>query len=289
MADKRLESESKADLSHKPNNEKVMGGEKDHVFKCKRCSPHIATENASWNHTREQNMDKPLEHRCTTSQIGIVQAVTTTTLRISNNLHDFFSGQIVGRDYKWNDSRKYIFQERKYWGKRKHKGIDDADAKKVMRRVQKGLPYYNDYIWGDQTRKPEAKREAKPAGIVSRDMKPGDSTPTREGMNKGKLSEIVSEDLLGTGEKPITAGISDDCGLPAINGKRRRILHSVPLASKATDSNTSNEDETPVSTEYKKWIKECYMKWMLPHHQDLQWQGYAFGPGADPNAKLEIW
>ena len=45
--------------------------------------------------------------------------------------------------------------------KRKHKGISKADAKKMLRRVRKGLPYYNDFIWGDQTRKPETKPEAR--------------------------------------------------------------------------------------------------------------------------------
>jgi hypothetical protein len=56
------------------------------------------------------------------------------------------------------------------------------------RGVRIGLPYYNDFMWGDRTR----KLETKPAGMVSRDIKPGDSTLTQEGMNERKAPEIVS-------------------------------------------------------------------------------------------------
>jgi hypothetical protein len=115
-------------------------------------------------------------------------------------------------------------------------------------------------------------------------MKSGDSTPTREGMNKRKLSEIVSVDLPGAEGKPIAASISDDC---AIKGKRRKELHNVPLASEATDNNTTKEKETPVSTGYQKWIyqkwmKQSYIKWMLPHHRDLQRQGCRIYTGQSP-------
>jgi hypothetical protein len=61
-------------------------------------------------------------------------------------------------------------------------GCPDADADEVQRRVRIGLPYYNEIMFGDRTRKPETK----PAGIVSKDIKPGNSAPTREGINKRK-------------------------------------------------------------------------------------------------------
>jgi uncharacterized protein (DUF305 family) len=43
-----------------------------------------------------------------------------------------------------------------------------------------------------------------------------------------------------------------------------------------TDNNNNNntdEEETLVSIEYQEWMEEFYIKWMLPHHQDLQRQG----------------
>jgi hypothetical protein len=76
---------------------------------------------------------------------------------LANTLHDFLTGQIVGKDYKWNDSRRYIFQESKDWQNKKDKDIDDADADEVQRRVRIGLPYYNDFMWSDRTRKLETK------------------------------------------------------------------------------------------------------------------------------------
>lgn len=108
MADKRLESESKVDLRHKPNNEKVMEGGKDHVFKCEHCSLDIVTENALWNDTRVQHMDEVLEHRCTTSQICIVQAVTTTTLRICQEVKTGKLGCRDVRDYTRDTNTEQI-------------------------------------------------------------------------------------------------------------------------------------------------------------------------------------
>jgi hypothetical protein len=108
MADKRLESESKVDLSHTPDKEKAMEGGKDHVFECKRCRPHLAEENAPWNHTRVQHMDEVLEHRCTTSQICIVQAVTTTTLRICQEVETGKLGCTAVRDYTRDTNKEQI-------------------------------------------------------------------------------------------------------------------------------------------------------------------------------------
>lgn len=105
---------------------------------------------------------------------------------LANTLYDFLTGQIIGKDYKWNDSRRYIFQESKDRQNKYDKDIDDSDANEVQRRVRIGLPYYNDFIWGDRAR----KLEKKPAGMVSKDMKPGGSTPTQERMNKRKAPEI---------------------------------------------------------------------------------------------------
>jgi hypothetical protein len=149
-------------------------------------------------------------------------------------------------------------------------------------------------MWGNRTR----KLETKPAGMVSRDMKPGDSTLTQEGMNERKALERVLVDPLGIEGKPIATSISNDRGPPAMEGKYWRKLHishasciskhSVPLVQEeeliansisedgnyeATDNNNTDQEETPVSIEYQEWMEEFYIKWMLPHHRDLQRQG----------------
>ena len=118
--------------------------------------------------------------------------------------------------------------------------------------------------------------------MVLRDMKPGDSTLTREGMNERKATEIVSIDPPGIEGTPIAASISDDRGPPAIKGKYRRKLriprasciskHSVPLAleeeliadSISEDGDgeaniNTDEEETPVSVEYQEWMEEFYI------------------------------
>jgi hypothetical protein len=111
MADRRSESESKVDLSHKLDKEKVMEGAKDQVFECKCCHPQIAgfvQENVPWNCTRAQHMDKVQEHRCTTSQICVVQAVTTTTLRICQEVETGELGCTAVRDYTCDTNKQQI-------------------------------------------------------------------------------------------------------------------------------------------------------------------------------------
>jgi hypothetical protein len=111
MADRRSESEGKVDLSHKLDKEKVMEGAKDHVFECKCCHPQIAgfvQENVPWNCTRAQHMDKVQEHRCTTSQICVVQAVTATTLRICQEVETGELGCTAVRDYTCDTNKQQI-------------------------------------------------------------------------------------------------------------------------------------------------------------------------------------
>lgn len=40
---------------------------------------------------------------------------TKEAVAIANTLHDFLTGQIVGKPYKWDVSRKYIFQDSKHY------------------------------------------------------------------------------------------------------------------------------------------------------------------------------
>jgi hypothetical protein len=111
MADRRSESESKVDLSHKPDKEKVIEGGKDHVFECKRCRPQTAgfvEENVPWNRTKAQHRDEMQEHRCTTSQICVVQAVATTTLRICQEVETGELGCTAVRDYTRDTNKQQI-------------------------------------------------------------------------------------------------------------------------------------------------------------------------------------
>ena len=36
---------------------------------------------------------------------------TPGAVLLANRLHHFLDGQIVGKDYKWTESRRYIFQD----------------------------------------------------------------------------------------------------------------------------------------------------------------------------------
>ncbi|KFY08692.1 hypothetical protein V492_05995 [Pseudogymnoascus sp. VKM F-4246] len=82
---------------------------------------------------------------------------TQEAVTIANTLHDFLTGQIVGKPYRWDDSRKYIFQDSKHYTNRKD-GISDSADIEAERRVRVGLPYCNRaFVWDDRTRKPETR------------------------------------------------------------------------------------------------------------------------------------
>lgn len=87
---------------------------------------------------------------------------TLEAIRIANTLHDLLTGEIIGKDYEWQNSRKYIFQNPKhYLMQEKHLKIY---SESVQRNVRTGLPYYNsEFIWDDRTRVPETR----PAEMIS--------------------------------------------------------------------------------------------------------------------------
>jgi hypothetical protein len=68
---------------------------------------------------------------------------TPGAVTIANTLHDFLTGQIVGKDYIWNNTRKYIFQKSKHYANRATKNVNSSLAQKV-RRKRVGIPYYNE-------------------------------------------------------------------------------------------------------------------------------------------------
>lgn len=82
---------------------------------------------------------------------------TKEAVTIANTLHDFLTGQIIGKPYKWDSSRKYIFQDSKHYTNRKDDNASSVDIE-VEQRVRVGLPYNNrDFVWDDRTRKPETR------------------------------------------------------------------------------------------------------------------------------------
>ena len=75
--------------------------------------------------------------------------------KVANTLYDFLTYKIVGKDYEWNESRKYIFQNPKYAFMREENGY--ICSGRVGRRGRIGLPCLdNEFIWDDETRAPEA-------------------------------------------------------------------------------------------------------------------------------------
>ena len=77
---------------------------------------------------------------------------TSEAVLLANTLHDFLNGQIVGKDYKWTESRRYIFQEVK------REDHEDTEGERIGARARVGIPYHNeDFIWDDGQRQPETK------------------------------------------------------------------------------------------------------------------------------------
>lgn len=77
---------------------------------------------------------------------------TSEAVLLANTLHDFLNGQIVGKDYKWTESRRYIFQEVE------REDHEDTEGERIGVRARVGIPYHNeDFIWDDGQRQPETK------------------------------------------------------------------------------------------------------------------------------------
>jgi hypothetical protein len=94
---------------------------------------------------------------------------TEEAVAIANTLHDFLTDQIVGKSYKWDSSRKYIFQDSKHYANRTDGITVNADIEEVEKRVRVGLPYYNkSFVWDDRTR----KRETRPAELEAQGISP---------------------------------------------------------------------------------------------------------------------
>jgi hypothetical protein len=168
---------------------------------------------------------------------------TVQAVAIANTLHDFLTGQIVGKDYKWKSSRKYIFQRSEHYTNRKYITVDRVDTDDVERRIRIGLPYYNrNFMWDDRTRKPETK----PAELMLQD--------TQAGLMS--FDHDISADLL---ESSTVKSVQVDTNI------------SEELYNKGAD--IVDWRETSVSVEYEEYMEELYQRWMLPHHQDLQRQG----------------
>ena len=78
---------------------------------------------------------------------------TPGAVLLANTLYDFLNGQIVGKDYKWTESRRYIFQ-----GVEREDSEDTEGERTGNNRARVGIPYHNkDFIWDDGQRQPETK------------------------------------------------------------------------------------------------------------------------------------
>ena len=77
---------------------------------------------------------------------------TPGAVLLANTLHDFLNGQIVGKDYKWTESRRYIFLEGQSGDP------EDTEGERIGNRSRVGIPYHiEDFIWDDGQRQPETK------------------------------------------------------------------------------------------------------------------------------------
>src|SRR4051812_12682523 len=85
--------------------------------------------------------------------------------------HDFLTGRIVRKNYKWNSSLMYILQEVKHCqnqGPEIQSGIniDNVDTEEVERQLRVGLPYHNDGLYG--TIEQESQRASQLISLLAR-------------------------------------------------------------------------------------------------------------------------
>ena len=71
---------------------------------------------------------------------------------LANTLYDLLNGQILEKDYKWTESRRYIFQNVE------RGDFENIEGDRRAKGARVGLPYCNeDFIWDDGLRQPETK------------------------------------------------------------------------------------------------------------------------------------
>lgn len=91
---------------------------------------------------------------------------TAAAVKVANTLYDLLTGKIVGKDYKWCESRKYIFQNPKHYliQEKSLQILSEITEKRII----VGLPYSNpEFIWDDRMRIPESKPTEM---VVQRDV-----------------------------------------------------------------------------------------------------------------------
>jgi hypothetical protein len=79
---------------------------------------------------------------------------TESAVPLANTLHDLLTGQIVGKRYRWDSSRKFIFRSQEYNETQNVANMDDFQP-----QTRIGLPYEEKFVWGDPTRRHETRPE----------------------------------------------------------------------------------------------------------------------------------
>jgi hypothetical protein len=115
---------------------------------------------------------------CTTENEHWIIRNTESAVPLANTLHDLLTGQIVGKRYRWDSSRKFIFRSDKY---NERQNVANGDDFQPQPRI--GLPYNEKFVWGDPTRQPETR----PGNVIVQE-------PKDEEIKKPKDKEIEMAD-----------------------------------------------------------------------------------------------
>ena len=94
---------------------------------------------------------------------------------LANTLYDFLNDQIVGKEYEWTESRRYIFQDNE------REVHEDTGSKRTGRRKHVGIPYFHeDFKWDDGLRQPETKPTSRNKILPPRGISPASADAHEE-------------------------------------------------------------------------------------------------------------
>lgn len=193
---------------------------------------------------------------------------------LANTLYDFLNDQIVGKEYEWTESRRYIFQDSE------REVYKDTGSEGTGRRKHVGIPYFNeDFKWDDGQRQPETKPTSRNKILPSRGISPASEDAQKA--NRGVDREETDTLRTNTTQRQ-TIPLMDSMG----HGYRdnRQDQHKANSGSKLVTEDgrvvsppeiidwTVEENDSEVN--YEDSILHMHRKYLYSYHFELKSQGH---------------
>ena len=193
---------------------------------------------------------------------------------LANTLYDFLNDQIVGKEYEWTESRRYIFQENE---KEVHK---DTGSERTGRRKHVGIPYFNeDFKWNDGLRQPETKPTSRNKILPSRGISPAseDAQKANSGVDREETDPLRTN-TMQTQAVPLMDSMGHGYGdnrqdQHGTNSGSKRVIEDGRVISLPEIIDWTAE-ENDFEVDYEDWILPMHRKYLYSDHFELKSQGH---------------